>query len=394
MSGIKYDIYEYIEYSDEYYNGRGGYSYSIHCGCIVSINKDSYNVIKQYGGQIWHGVTPYCKIEEDKFLSKFIIYDEYKNSLIKIKDDLPERIRNVIEDKCAKDINTVKRSVLNYTLKKYLNKKKYYKGLKISPETWAIEWYIYNVLRNHEPYKIKSTLTYCYGATKELQKFMEENIDFMISMQFISDIYSNIVVYLIEEKILEFKQKEGKFTDKEYFSKIFPRLFILREIKLKTYLKFRTIILDIYVNLEIYYNKIKYKLVIPSDNLIDTKIIFPSRYGKPKETNSKCPKKKEFDDILQYKNEFSNKSEIPYTYDTKKKELIHTHNNKKIKINYDPDNSTVYFSNCSKLLVFENCYSHGMYSKLVFTLFNLDGKMLGLFELHYNDFDSVFAKVK
>lgn len=393
MSNIKYDIGEYIEYSDEYYNGRG-YSYSTKCGCIISINKDSYNVIKQYGGQIWFGVKSYCKIEEEKFISKFSIYDEHKNALLKIKDNLPERIRNVIEDKCYKDITSVERSVLNYTLKNYLSKKKLYKGLKISPETWAIRWYIYNVLRKHEPYKIKSTLTYCYGATKELQKFMNENIDFMISMQFISDIYSNIVVYLIEEKILEFKQKEGKFEEEEYFSKIFPRLFVLREIKLKTYLKFRTIIPNIYVNLEIYYNKTVYKLVIPSDDLIDTKIIFPSRYGKSKETNSKCSKKKEFDEILQYKNEFSNKSEIPYTYDTKNKEITHIHNNKKIKINHDPDNSTVYFSNCSKLLVFENHYSSGMYSKLVFTLFNLEGKMLGLFELHYNDFDSVFAKVK
>ena len=58
------------------------------------------------------------------------------------------------------------------------------------------------------------------------------------------------------------------------------------------------------------------------------------------------------------------------------------------------EHSSVYFSKCSKLLIFEDRYSSDMYYKSVFTMFNLDGKMIGIFELHYNNFDCVFSKIK
>jgi hypothetical protein len=392
MVDMNYKIGDYIQYNYEYYS-CGGYSYCTKYGGVVSFNKDSCNIIKQYGGQIWHGINPQSKIDEEKFLSKFNIYDEYMNCLIKIKDTLPGKIKNIIEYKCEKNMMKTKRFVLNYTLKNYLSKNKHHKDLKISSESWAIQWYIYNVLRSYEPYKIKDTLSYCYGATKKLQKFMEENIDFLINMQFLRDVYSSIMIYLIEEKILEFNYKEGIFTEEEYFNKILPKLFIIRQIKLQSYLKFKTNIPNININLEINYNKTKYNLVIPSDDLIDTKIIFSSKYGTSKGTNSKCTKKKEFNDLLKYKNIFSTQNVISYTYDKKKKELLNLTNNKKIKINHDSTNSIFYFSKCSKLLVFEDRYSGNVSSKSVFTLFNLEGEMIGFFELYYNDFDYVSAKV-
>jgi len=391
MVDMNYKVGDYIEYNYEYYN-CGRYGYCTKYGCIVSNNKESYNIIKQYGGQIWCGINPRSKIEEEKFLSKFNIYDEYINDVLKIKNTLPERIRNIIEDKYEKNIMKTKRSVLSYTLKNYLTKNKDLK-IKISPESWAIKWYIYYVLRSYEPYKIKDTLSHCYGATKKLKKFMEENIDFMINMQFLTDIYSSIMIYLIEEKILEFNYKEGKFTEEEYFNKIFPKLFIIRKLKLQSYLKFRTNVPNININLEINYNKTKYNLVIPSSDLFDTKIIFPSKYGSSKGTGSKCTKKKQFNDLLKYKNVFSTQNNIPYTYDKKKKELINVTNNKKIKINHNSEYSTFYFSKCSKLLVFEDCYSGNVWSKSVFTIFNLEGEMLGFFELYYNDLDYVSAKL-
>lgn len=389
MADILYKIGDYIEYKSEYYNGHGGFSYIAKYGCIVSVNKYSYNIIKQYGGQIWYGVTPYCKVDEDTFISKFSIYNEYKNALLEIKDTLSEKLRNIIEDKCNKDLVRIKRSVLNYTLKHFLQ------NTEISPESWAIQWYVYHLLRMHEPYKIQHTLNYCYGATKELQKFMKENIDFMVNMQFLRDVYSNIMIYLIEEKILEFKYKEGKFTEEDYISKIFPKLFNTRKIKLQTYLKFRNFVSNIDINLEINYNKTKYKLVIPSEELLDSKIIFPSRYGTPNGNCSKCIKRKEFKDLLKYKSDFSGVvNNIPYTYDKKKKELLNIHTNKILKINHDSEHASVYFSKCSELLILEDKYSSDMYSKSVFTMFNLDGKMIGIFEIHYNNFDCVFAKIK
>jgi len=132
MADIFYKIGDYIEYKSEYYNGHSGYSYITKYGCIVSVNKYSYNIIKQYGGQIWYGVTPYCKVDEDTFILKFSIYDEYKNALLEIKDTLSEKLKNIIEEKCNKDLIRVKRSVLNYTLKHFLQ------NTEISPESWLL----------------------------------------------------------------------------------------------------------------------------------------------------------------------------------------------------------------------------------------------------------------
>ena len=73
---------------------------------------------------------------------------------------------------------------------------------------------------------------------------------------------------------------------------------------------------------------------------------------------------------------------------------LNTYSNKIVKINHRSEHSSVYFSKCSKLLIFEDSYSSDMYSKSAFTMFNLDGKMIGIFEIHYNNFDCVFAKIK
>ena len=54
-----YNIRDYISYTSENYSGRG-YSYSTNYGCIVSKSthsRDCYEVIKQYGGQLWFGIT-------------------------------------------------------------------------------------------------------------------------------------------------------------------------------------------------------------------------------------------------------------------------------------------------------------------------------------------------
>jgi hypothetical protein len=385
MVEMVYNIGDYVEYTREYYNGGSHrYEYCTHYGCIIDVNDNkSCNVIKQYGGQIWFGVEPYSKVSEETFLSKFSLYDEYKYKLLEVKDQLPEKIRKIIENKCEEDILRTKRRVINYTLANYLNNK------KISTESWAIEWYVYNVLRRYEPFYITKTLTYCYGATKEIQKFMEENISFMIDMQFLRNEYSDLMIYLIEEKLLNFKHKEGKISDKEYSKKIFP----LIKIKLESYLKFRSAIPEIDINLQIDFERKKYNLCIPIDELLDTKIIFPSRYGKSKAQGSKCSKKKEFKDLLQYvtTNTVIEPCKTTYTYNKKTKELINTQNNTKIKINHDPEHSVLHSKN--NFIIFEDTYSGDMYGVKIFTLFNInDGKMIGVFEVHYNDFDCIYLK--
>jgi hypothetical protein len=92
-----FNIGDYIEYLDEYYNGRG-YSRSVNRGCVISKNTAGRycNIIKQYGGQIWYGVKPIGQITEDEFLSKFSIYDEHKDFLLKEINVLPPRIQPII----------------------------------------------------------------------------------------------------------------------------------------------------------------------------------------------------------------------------------------------------------------------------------------------------------
>lgn len=202
-----YSIGDYVSYTSESYNGGrsyGGYDYTTEYGCITEIDNECYvSVVKQYGGQIWVGVTPSSKITEDDFLSKFSLYDEFKNEILKKIHLLPEKLRNKIHKIIYTKIQSTIKNVFSFSLKNILRKDN-----KFSPETWYIYWYIMRILRSYEPFRIHQTLTYCHGASKNIQRIMKDNIDFMIQMQF-SSANSQDMLLLIEEKVLDFKSKSG-----------------------------------------------------------------------------------------------------------------------------------------------------------------------------------------
>ena len=287
MNMNKFQIGDYIYYNDEYYNG-GGYSYSTKYGCIIDIDNHCISTIIQHnGGKIWMGVEPKGKIDEEKFLSKFYLINENKKSILKIKDKLSENLRLLIEKIDYESFVKTIKKVFNYSLKNILKNKN--EKIKISPESWYIEWYVYYILRSYEPCYIKDTLTYCGGANQLIKDFMNDNINFMINLQFLSGSYKNIIIFLIEEKILEYKHEKNIISD-SYFSK---NVFPTRIKKLEKNLNFK--ILNTYENfiLSFCYMKTTYKIKLDMKDLFNTKFIFldkNNRYYENKQ--SKCLKKK------------------------------------------------------------------------------------------------------
>ena len=222
-----YNIGDYIEYFEDYYNGRGGYSTSTNYGCIISKNTaDRYcNVIKQYGGEIWYGVKPSRKITEEEFLSNFSIYDEHKDFLLKELHVLPPSIQPVIITKIEQKLLKNIKSMILFCLLTKINYKLLYPKtctIEIHDEVWAIKWYIINVLRKYEPFKIRKTLELCCGATKLIKEFMFNNINFMVSMQFQPYHLEHIMHLLIQEKWLEFIYEKKLISSTEYSARIFP----------------------------------------------------------------------------------------------------------------------------------------------------------------------------
>ena len=86
-------IGDYIEYK---------YCSTIIYGCIVSENKNFFDVIKQSGGAIWSCVTPIKKITEEEFLSKFYILEERQSALLQKLDILPVNLQTTITNAIEK----------------------------------------------------------------------------------------------------------------------------------------------------------------------------------------------------------------------------------------------------------------------------------------------------
>lgn len=263
-----FNIGDYIEYKY--------YSNTINRGCIISGNKNSFVVLKQSGGQVWHLVTPVRKITEEQFLSEFVIYDEYQSTLLQKLDILPVNLQTIIKNKIEKK----KLQVID-AMKLYCrtNKNNYptTSQIKIDNEVWAIQWYILNVLRNYEPYKIKQTLNFCYGASDLVQKFMTDNINFMVDMQFQSPHLSDTMIVLIQEKWLEFLYKQELISESEYSSRQFP--IVIKKLEALLVLK-QPIVDDIKLEIYFFKDKRNYKMDITLLNLINTKFAFGNSYNK------------------------------------------------------------------------------------------------------------------
>lgn len=419
-----FNIGEYVIYYEEYYNGRGGYGTSINYGCIVSANESgTYNVIKQYGGQIWFGVTPKSVIDEENFLEKFSIYDEFTDELVKIKNTLPEKLRVIIEEKIYSKKSRVIKSVFAYALKMHFVDKNF------SLESWYIQWYVFNVLRSHEPWSIRQTLTFCHGSTKELQDFMNENVDFMIEMQFFSR--DSNIIYFIEEKILEFKHKIGKISDSVYLNRVFP----VRVKKLEIILKFKMPIEDMKIKFYFTRDGSNYQLEMPTKDLFDSKIVFPHRYNSNPSGRSKCTKTIKFnkndeifktkfikttypkndttykinidkkiatitdkDENIVYKNDIKYYCDNPvvsnnYVFFKNTKELVDLNNLNIVKISHNCEHSSIQFSAKQNAIFFmtttSGCDSDK--SKHTIDVFSTKtGNMLGFFEIHYHGFDNIY----
>jgi hypothetical protein len=264
-------IGDYIEYIEYKYC-----STVIICGCIVSENKNFFDVIKQSGGQIWSCGTPIKKITEEEFLSKFYILEEHQSALLQKLDILPVNLQTIIKNTIEKKkLAVIDAMELYCTTNK--NKYPHTSQIKIDNEVWAIQWYILNVLRNYEPYKIKQTLNFCYGASDLVQKFMTDNINFMVDMQFQEPHLSDIMIVLIQEKWLEFLYKEELITAGEYLRRHFP--IVIKKLEALLVLK-QPVVDDIKLEIYFFKDKCNYKMDITLLNLINTKFAFGNSYNK------------------------------------------------------------------------------------------------------------------
>lgn len=262
-----FNIGDYIEY--EYYGSR---SY----GCIVYKNKDSFDVIKKYSGQIWCLVRPIRKITEDEFFSEFYICDEYQTELLKKMDVLPEHFQNIIKNKIEKKRLTVITRMVLFCLINKINYPNTY-NIRINDEVWAIKWYILNVLRKHEPYKIKETLGFCHGSTELVKEFMVNNINFLVSMQFQPHYLSYMMIILIQEQWLEFIYNKNLISSREYSSRHF--LIVIKKLEVFLVLK-QPVVDDINLEIYIFKDKSNYKMDTSLLNVIDTKFVFVNNYNK------------------------------------------------------------------------------------------------------------------
>ena len=373
-----YNIGDYIEYEREYYNG-GSHHYErcLHRGCIIESFKNKedhyFSIIKQYGGQIWIGVKPLRKISEEEFLSKFSIYNEHMKELLSKGDSLPVNIKKVIDEKYSSKINKSIRSMVNYLLIKKFNDKE-----NISDEVWCIQWYILHVLRSYEPYSIKDTLTYCYGAPEIVKSFMKKNVNFMIKMQFQSSEEYKYMHYLIDEQFLNYKYELGLISNYEYMRKVFP--LIVKKLELNLILKkpFVNRPVKLFFTHKRSYRHNKYIFNTTLEDLLDTKFLIPNQYNKCKKNkNSKCYKtvimdltKKEYEQIKEFPEPIKSQQNPDILNSLKKKHPY----------------STVKFN--EELIIVENSMSYGSISCKLFTIYEKDGKtLLGNVEFNFDDND-------
>ena len=409
---MEYNIGDYVEYNG---NSSNTYHYNKRYGCIVE--KDLlgyYSIIKQIGGQLCSGIEPEKKINERLFLFNFSLYDENKDKILKIKNILPENLKEKIKEKCLENIKITSRSVLEYSFKKYLQNKN--EVVKISIESWFVEWYIIYILRSYDPDTFNDNLRYCYGSTDFIKQFMKENKDFIIDMQ--SNDYPKIMIYIIEEKILDFKYRLGQIS----INKLRERLFPIRKIKLNTYLKLKFPVEDKLV--KVFFNK-KYFIEMQSKDLFDAKIVFSNKYNNNYEYNkeSKCFNKLLMTnniiqindtyekDIINNKNVTYDKGIInikdndgkviysrytnikpvitnKYIYD---KEIIDITTLKTFKIQHNYPGSIPRFNHKGDILIFaDDCYKDDINTKLISLYLSTNGIFLGHFEFNYPKFENIY----
>jgi hypothetical protein len=382
-----YSIGDFIEYKNYRYNGSSGRSnVTYHYGCIISksCNKGYFDIIKQFGGQVWLGIEPICKITEEKFLKKFSIYDEYIYNLLNRK--LPEKIGKIIKKMVDEKMGKVQKKVFNYAINNYFN------NPDISIESWYIEWYIYYVLRNHEPDRIKNTLEYCYGATDLIKKFMKENTKFMIDMQFLSQRGDNYMIYLIESEFLEFKYSLGLIKEVDFCSKIFK----CRIKKLEYKLKLKVPLLDKIVRLEfIGKGDKKFYKEMSSKDLLDTQFIFFKNKNFKGLEKSSCNKKIFVDlknSIFKIDYKLSNqKKNNKYKYVKEYQKVTNINTKKSITIDNNNEQSRIIFNDEQNLLLEIFNFSFGLTTVKSINLYCPEhGNLLGNFQMVYDELDLDF----
>ena len=377
-----FNIGDYIEYLDEYYNGRG-YSRSVNRGCVISKNTAGRycNIIKQYGGQIWYGVKPIGQITEDEFLSKFSIYDEHKDFLLKSINVLPPRIQPIIINKTEEKLNKQVKSMILFCLKSKINYKLLYPetcNIQIDTEVWSIKWYIINVLRKYEPFKIKQTLDLCCGKTQLIKEFMFNNIDFMVSMQFQPYNLECIMHILIQEKWLEFIYEKKLINSAEYSARRFP--ITIKKLEVFLELK-KPIIDDIKLEIYMYKDKHNYKLETSLVDIHDTKFVFKTQSNRyTSNPKSKCCNTTNINLNTDKNGGWKQIPKIP----CKMSRIEHP--NFIEKIHNDP--SSFYLNSQKNILIKQHHYSLGTCNVLYFNLFCVKSQsLLGQFEFNTNDYD-------
>jgi hypothetical protein len=374
------EIGDYIEYEKEYYNSvTYNYEKCNYSGCVFQINddKNNVNIIKQYGGELWYFVKPIRKISEEEFLLKFSIYDEYNNSLLEKIDILPPKmqiiIRNIIENKKL-------RFIYNMIIYCIYNKSKKSNLIKIDDEVLGLEYYVYKVLRQYEPYKIKNTINYCYGATDLMKEFMKTNVNFMIDMQFICEELEHIILYLIQEKWLEFLYNKKIIGSKEYSSRLFPIIIKKLEIKLEMKLPIEDKNVTFYVDKD----ERNYKIETTLLDLIDSKFVLSNNYGKyVSNKNSTCHKRINVN--LKNSNEWKLVKEI---------------GNKMIRVDKpdfikNSETSYSYYLNSQKnIIICKSTFTIGICSAEKFTMYLMETKkIIGSFEFNIDDNDFGFISL-
>ena len=376
-----YNIGDFIEYSSESYNGSTHrYDRYSQSGCIVNKGTYGFDVIKQYGGQIWCGVKPSNKISEEEFLSKFSIYDEFQNEILNHLNVLSIKMQNIIKTKIETKKLKLIRNMTNYVLKNKFRGHQFGK-IKIDDEAYALEWYVYNVLRMHEPYKINSTIKYCYGTTNLIQQFIKENTNFMVNMQFISESLEHIMILLIQEKWLEFLYEKSLIDPKSYLS----RLFLISIKKLESKLILRTPIVDKKISVFINKDRNMYEIKTNLAELIDTKIVFTNKYSKYiSNKSSKCHKRYIIN--LHNKSSLGNDNivfEKISKFPSKCKSIF--------KPDFVATNETYlsYYINAQKnLIISHGKFTIGSCSCDKYNLYCLETKkLLGTFEFNMDDYD-------
>ncbi len=451
MSTKSYMVGDYVSYTSEYYNGRGGYDRTTNYGCIVEeLSSGSFAVVKQYGGQIWYGIKPTGKIEEETFIEKFSIYEEFAKELLKNISKLPENLRKFIENKYQERIENRKQSAKEFAEKYILHYTN--EGYKMNIETFYIEFYVYYVLRSYEPHTIYQTLTYCYGANEELQDFMKKNVDFMISMQFLGNEGDKFMPFLIEEKLLEYKYEIGKIDANEFME----RVFHMRIKKLEYKLKFKIKIGEYLIKVKFSHERENYEFEMTSSNLFGTKFVFPYKYNSnPVNRSSRCHKTikfnksdsmwkkilkndkikkkiqpkiddiKNFNCIVKYENIpnskydskllqvlnsednkilYENEIEFASNYrvifnnhyicskKSRKYEVFDLEKKKSNIIDHWSEHSEIFFDTSNKFLIFKEKFSNSISSATLISIYEpRSGKLLGFFEFNYDDMLSIFV---